>query len=151
MKSIFTSCLFILFFALVGCAPSLSSNVYSADQVGVANKTATGVIVGKRLVEINNSNPHVGAMAGTVAGAAGGSAIGGGTRAHVIGGVGGAVVGGLLGNALDQKVNHQKGYEYLIRLTQGNTISITQTVDTNLPVGQSVLIIYGNPVRVIAQ
>lgn len=151
MKRCLQFFMMVLSFSLVvACAPNLSSSSYSGNQVGVANNTVSGVIVGKRLVNINN-NTGVGAVVGTVGGAVAGSAIGGGTRANVLGGLGGAVVGGLLGNAVEKGVSSQKGFEYVIRVSKGKTISVTQTADTNLAIGEHVMVIYGNPVRVVPQ
>lgn len=138
----------ILFFSLAACAPSLSSNVYSGNQVGVASDTVSGVIVSKRVINIQN-NTGVGAVVGTVGGAVAGSTIGGSTSANILGGLGGAVVGGLAGNAIEKGVSSQQGFEYVIRVSKSKTISVTQTADTNLAVGDKVMVIYGNPVRVI--
>jgi len=137
-----------LSFSLAACAPDLSSGTYGGGQVGVASQALSGTIVGKRLVKINN-NSHVGGAVGAVGGAVAGSFIGGGTRENILGGLGGAVVGGLVGNAIDNKVNSQQGFEYVIRIKKGKTIAVTQTVDNNLAIGQRVMVIYGDPVRVI--
>lgn len=130
------------------CAPNLSSNTYSGGQVGVASKAISGTIVSKRTVQIDN-NSHVGGLIGTASGAVAGSTIGSGTTANVLGGIGGAVVGGLVGNAIDKGIHSQQGFEYIIRTNKGETIAVTQAMDTNLPVGSRVLVIYGEKTRVI--
>ena len=138
----------VLCFSLAACAPDLSSSTYRAGQVGVASQTVTGTVVGKRLVNIDR-NSHVGAAVGAVGGAVAGSFIGGGTRENILGGLGGAVVGGLVGNAVDKGVSRQQGFEYIIRINKSKTISVTQTADNNLAIGERVMVIYGNPVRVV--
>lgn len=139
----------ILFFSLAACAPNLAANSYSSDQVGVANNTVSGVIISKRIVKINK-NTGAGGLLGVAGGAVAGSAIGGGTRANILGGIGGALVGGLAGNAIEKGISSSEGFEYIIRLNKGKTISVTQTADNNLAVGEHVRVIYGNPVRVIS-
>lgn len=151
MKRIIQLCLIVFSLSLLtACAPNLSSGNYSGSQVGVASKTVTGTIISKRLVQIDN-NSGMGGLLGAGAGAVAGSAIGGGTRANILGGIGGAVAGGLIGNAVDKGIHSQQGFEYIIRVSKGNTISVTQTTETNLAVGQKVMVIYGNPVRVIPE
>jgi len=127
-------------FLLTACAPNLSANNYTANQVGVANKAVSGVIVDKRVVNIDN-NSGVGGVAGTVAGAAAGSTIGGSTASNIVGGVGGALVGGLLGHAVDKSIHAQQGYQYIVKLNKNQTIAVTQTLDSNFRVGQHVLVI----------
>jgi len=139
-----------LIVALAACAPTYSSSNYSGSQVGVANKTVSGVITGKRLVNID-SNSNVGAVVGAVGGGIAGSAIGGGTRANLLGGLGGAVIGGLAGNAIEKGVRKAQGYEYIIRISKGNSIAVTQGIDSSLSIGQRVTVIYGDPVRVIPE
>jgi outer membrane lipoprotein SlyB len=134
--------------SLAACAPDLSSSTYNAGQVGVANQTVTGTIVGKRLVRIDRDR-NIGTAVGAVGGAVAGSFIGGGTRENILGGLGGAVLGGLAGNAIEKGVVRQQGFEYVIRINKNQTISVTQTADNNLAIGERVMVIYGNPVRVI--
>jgi len=148
MKYLLSLVTVVLSFSLVACAPDLSSGTYGAGQVGVANQAVTGTIIGKRVVKINN-NSHVGGIVGATGGALAGSFIGGGTRENLLGGLGGAVVGGLAGNAIDEKIHSQQGFEYIIRVSKHKTIAVTQTADNNLAIGTRVMVIYGNPVRVI--
>jgi outer membrane lipoprotein SlyB len=151
MRHFLTLIIIAFSFSLAACAPDLSSSTYSGGQVGVANQTTTGTIVGKRLVTINASREGIntGTAVGAVGGAVAGSFIGGGTRENILGGLGGAVVGGVLGNAIDKKVNTKQGFEYMIRINKGHTIAVTQTADNNLAIGTPVMVVYGNPVRVV--
>lgn len=138
-----------LFLALTSCAKNISPNTYSGSEVGVVSKVKKGVIVSERAVSINNASGN-GGIAGTVAGAAGGAALGGNASTAVMGGVGGAVVGGVVGHVIDQGVNHHQGYEYIIRLQEGETVSVTQTEDLRFSPGQPVLVIYGAMTRIIS-
>lgn len=149
MKNLFTMIIAtFLCVILTACAQSLSPNTYQASQVGVASRAVPGVIVAKRIVDIDG-NSGVGGLAGAVAGGAAGSGIGGSTAGHVVGAVGGALAGGLAGNAIDSAMNRQQGIEYIIKLKKGGTISITQTQDMQFQVHQRVLVIYGPKTRII--
>jgi len=134
--------------SLSACAPNLSPNSYSADQVGVASTVKHGVVISRRPVNID-SNTGVGGLAGAGAGAIAGSAIGGSGAANAIGAIGGAIVGGLVGNAAESSVNHQVGFEYIIRQGNGRTISVVQTQDMMFAIGERVMVIYGPQVRVL--
>lgn len=138
----------LLSIVLTGCSPNLSSNVLNAGEVGTVNKTASGVIISKRAVQIDN-NSRVGGLVGTGGGALAGSLISHNTTAQIAGALGGAVLGGVIGNALDQSIHSQIGYEYVIRLQNHQVITVTQTQDTNLFVGQKVMVIYGPRTRLI--
>lgn len=133
---------------LTSCGVSVSPNTYQASEVGVASKVVPGVIVAKRPVNID-ANSGAGGLAGIAAGAAAGSTVGSGTAGNVVGAVGGAVVGGLAGNAIDKAVNHQRGFEYIIKLKKGSTISVVQSEEQPFRVNQHVLIIYGAMTRLI--
>ena len=75
--------------------------------------------------------------------------IGGGNTAHLLGAVGGAILGGFAGNAAQEGLTSQQGYEYIVRLDNGNTVSTTQGADVLLNPGQRCQIIFGNPARII--
>ncbi len=133
---------------LGGCARNISPNTYQAAEAGVVSKVVSGVIIGKREVNID-ANSGAGGMAGVAAGATGGSAIGGGARSNIVGAIGGAVIGGVIGNAADKAVNRHKGFEYIIRLDNGSIISIAQTNDIQFEVKQRVLVVYGAMTRIV--
>ena len=66
-----------------------------------------------------------------------------------LGAVGGAILGGFAGNAAQEGLTSQQGYEYIVRLDNGNTVSTTQGADVLLNPGQRCQIIFGNPARII--
>ena len=134
---------------MIGCAPNVSPNNYGASDVGVASKVVPGVILSRRQINID-ANSGAGGIAGAVAGGAAGTAVGGSPVASVVGAVGGAVVGGVIGNAADKAVNHHKGVEYIIKLDNGNIISVAQAEDLQFIPHQRVLVIYGAMTRVVA-
>lgn len=133
---------------MTGCAQNISPNTYQTNEVGVATKVKKGVVLSKRTVNIDNKS-GVGGVAGAVGGAAAGSTLGSGASTNVIGAVGGAVIGGLLGNAIDKGIHNQQGIEYIVKLENGDTISITQAPDMQFSVNQRVLVVYGAMTRLI--
>lgn len=147
-KMIPTIALIIFAFTLSSCAQNISPNTYTGSEVGVVSKVKKGVVISRRAIKIDNAS-GMGGIAGATAGAAGGSAIGGVSSTHVMGAVGGAVVGGLVGHAIDKNVNAHKGYEYLIRLEKGQTISVVQTEEMQFQPNQHVLVIFGAMTRII--
>ncbi|MBI5447309.1 MAG: hypothetical protein HY939_01090 [Gammaproteobacteria bacterium] len=133
---------------LAGCASNTSPNTYESSEVGVARKVLSGTVIGRRAVKVDN-NSGVGGLAGTAAGAAAGSAIGGDSTTHLIGAIGGAVVGGVVGNAADKGLHQQQGFEYIIKMKKGLTISIVQVQEVPFEINQPVLVVYGEKTRVI--
>lgn len=134
---------------LTGCAQNLSPNSYETQQVNSVSKVEKGSIVSKRIVAIDN-NSGVGGAAGVGVGASGGSLIGNNVATNIIGGIGGALVGGLIGNAIDKSIHHQEGYEYIVKLDDGKTISVVQTKENDFAVNQKVLVIMGKNARIVA-
>lgn len=145
--SLFISTL-LLCVGLNGCAQNLSPNTYDGSAVGVASTVKKGMIIAKRPVNINN-NSGAGGLAGAATGAAAGSMVGGNTATNVIGAIGGAVIGGLAGNAIDSGINNHNGYEYIIRLNNGKSISVVQVQEMVFSVHQRVLVIYGRTTRLV--
>lgn len=133
---------------LTGCGLQTSPNVYDACEAGVASKVAHGVIIAKRKVKIDGRS-GVGGLAGAAGGAVGGSAIGGSSRGNIAGAIGGAVIGGIVGDAIDKGINRKTGYEYIIQLRNGPTISVAQTQDLEFDVQQRVMVIYGPTTRIV--
>ena len=142
--------LFICISCLVlgGCTKNISPNTYDASEVGTANKVLSGKIIAKRPINID-VNSGIGGIAGATAAGAAGSTIGNNGATHTIGAVGGAVAGGLVGNAIEKEIRKTKGYEYIIKLDNGSTISVAQVKDLPLSVNQQVLVIYGPTTRVV--
>lgn len=134
--------------ALYGCAQNVSPNTYTTGEVGVVSKVKPGVIIAKRVINIDNSS-GVGGVAGVGAGAAAGSMIGSRAATNIVGGVGGAVVAGVVGHQIDKAVNRHVGYEYIIKLDEDSTVAVVQEKSVQLATGQRVLVIYGAMTRVV--
>lgn len=133
---------------LSACRSDIGANDYTTGSVGRASSAYECSVVSVRQVNVKSNN-GVGTLAGGAAGAIGGYAIGGDKTAHLLGGVGGAVLGGMLGNAAQNALSSQSGYEYIVKLNNGRLETITQGTDVLLSPGQKCLLLMGNPNRLI--
>lgn len=133
---------------IAGCASDIDSNYYSTGSVGQVSQAQGCTVVSVRPIKVSTQN-GAGTAIGGIAGGIAGSQIGGGNTAHLLGAVGGAILGGFAGNAAQKGLTSQQGYEYIVRLDNGNTVSTTQGADVLLNPGQRCQIIFGNPARII--
>jgi len=134
--------------ALAGCGKDYSPNTYASNAVQQANKVEVGIVIGFREVMISASGT-VGAVTG---GAAGGVL---GAQSDVVGigsalgAVGGTAIGGVVGTAIEHASGDTTGWEYIIRKSNGELLSVTQREPRPIAVGQKVLVITGNQARVV--
>lgn len=153
MKNFFKLLILPCVLIMAGCAGDIGADNYETSAAGQVNSASAGVVVAVRQVKVATSDGSVGTLAGGVAGGAAGSMIGGNPAVNVIGAVGGALLGGMIGNAAQDKLSEQIGYEYIIKLDSGNLITITQGRDNALAVGQRCIVLNasrGERARVIA-
>lgn len=139
---------FFLVALLAGCAANVRSDHYSVGSVGRVNQGQAGTVVSVRLVQIDR-NTGVGGAAGTALGGIGGSTIGKGSRANAAGAIGGAVAGAVVGSAIDAAITKTEGYEYVLAMKNGALLTVTQGTDTLFREGDAVILLQGNPARVI--
>jgi outer membrane lipoprotein SlyB len=133
--------------SIAGCGPSYSPNTYATNAVQQANKVDPGVIVGVR--EVGVSTPGtVGATVGGAAGGIAGAQVGQGAET-AFSTLGGVLVGGIAGSAAEHVVGDTSAFEYIIRKTNGDLVSVTQKDATPLTIGEKVLVIAGNQARVV--
>jgi outer membrane lipoprotein SlyB len=132
---------------LGGCTPSYSPNSYDAAAVQKANKAEQGIVVGVRKVDVTAAGT-TGALVGGAAGGIAGSQAGSGSTS-AFGALGGSVVGGLLGIGVERAAGDTTAYEYVVRETNNQLVSVTQRDKTPLVVGQHVLVISGAQARVV--
>lgn len=133
---------------IAGCANTTNPNTYSVGSVGQVNRSVSGIVISARPVNIN-TNTGIGAGVGGAAGAVAGSSIGGGARANALGAIGGAVIGAIAGSAVEQSGANQPGMEYVISTANGSLLTVAQGVDPRFQENDRVIILYGNPSRVI--
>ncbi len=128
---------------LAACTGNIGADKYETSSVGKINTAAEGVIINVRTVRVATSDGVVGKVAGGVAGGIAGSTIGGGTGS-ALATVGGVVLGGILGDKAQESLSAQDAYEYIVKLNNGNTITLTQGTDVELKVGQKVYVLDAN-------
>jgi outer membrane lipoprotein SlyB len=134
---------------LAGCGPTYSPNTYAATAVQQANKVDQAVVVGVRAIDISaqaNIGTLAGAGAGGIAGATTGDTLGLGSA---LGALGGSVLGGIVGSTVEHQTSDTNGYEYIVRKSSGELMSVTQKDEKPLVIGAHVLIIAGNQARIV--
>ena len=134
--------LIVVAMMITGCAQSISSDYYTTSNVNQMSTVQKGVIVSTRVVQVASDSGTAGTVAGAALGGIAGSAFGsgGGQVASI---VGGAVVGGLVGDVAQKEMSKQTGVEYIVKLRNGNMVSIVQGPTPTFNRGQHVLIQYG--------
>ena len=136
--------------ALSGCARNISSDNYNARTIGEASFSYQGVVSSARQVDVSEGDyledNKMGMLLGGGAGGLAGSQIGSG-RGAVAGAVGGAVLGAVAGAFAEKALKEQKGMEYVVRLNNGQMMTVVQGVDNPLAVGQRVIIMVKNEGR----
>ncbi len=133
---------------LAACQADIGSNQYGTSSVGRAAAASPCSVISVRQVSVKSDN-NAGMLAGALAGGVGGYAIGSGKTAHNLGAVGGALLGGYAGDKAQGVLSSQSGYEYVVRLDNGQVMTLTQGTDVLLSPGQRCMILLGNPSRLI--
>lgn len=135
-------------FALIGCSQSYSPQTYSTAAVQQVNKVETGLVVGFRQVRISASGT-VGAVTGGAAGGVLGSRSSTVGIDSALGTVGGTAIGTIIGTTVEHVSSDTYGWEYIVRKSNGDLLSVTQSEEAPLPLGQKVLVIAGNQARIV--
>jgi outer membrane lipoprotein SlyB len=139
----------VLPLALAACGPRYSPDAYATRAVQQMNRVEQGVVIGRRNVTVQ-AEGATGAATGGAAGGIVGSQAPGGNITGAIGAVGGALVGGLIGSAAERVAGDTTAFEYIVRKTNGDLVSVTQRDARPLDVGARVLVIAGNQARIVA-
>jgi outer membrane lipoprotein SlyB len=133
--------------AVAGCAPNYSPDTYASAAAQQANKVDQGIIVGVRAIQIS-ADTTLATTTGAAAGAVAGSTVGGGTGS-ALGAVGGTLAGGVVGNVVGHTSGDTDGFEYIVKKTNGDLLSVTQKDLAPLGIGAHVLLIEGPQARVV--
>jgi outer membrane lipoprotein SlyB len=149
-NKLIVSILCILALLLTSCERNINSNAYTAASVGEASFSYQGTVISVRQVQVqegdrledNKSGIGLGALGGGVIGNQFGN--GGGNLAATIGG---AVVGGVIGSMVEKKLKEQTGFEYVVKLTNGQIMTVVQGLDAAFGIGQRVIVIVSNDGR----
>ncbi len=108
-----------------GCASGLGGDTYSRDEVRRTMTVQYGTVEAVRPVRIEGTKSPVGTVAGAAIGGIAGSGVGEG-RGQAAATVLGAVVGGLAGSAVEEGVTRKPGFEFTVRLDNGQVLAVVQ-------------------------
>lgn len=122
-KQIFYFMLISLSLLLYGCAKDLPPGSYDSTEVGKLKKVIPGVIISKRPIHIYTKKADVAFTENFSA-----------TDENP---------------QIDTGAKRTKGYEYVIKLHNGDIVSIAQQEDLKLKIKQHVLVIYGSTTRIV--
>lgn len=122
---------------LAGCGIGDTNTTYACRDIGVQGEYETGQIVDMMPIKTEGSNT-LGGLAGGVAGGAAGSMIGGNTAVNIIGATAGAVAGMMIGAKAEEALTSDSAYEFVIRKSNGRYVTVVQTNELNLRVGDRV-------------
>jgi outer membrane lipoprotein SlyB len=134
---------------LATCGPSYSPDTYASSAVQQAARVDQGVVAGVREVAVTPQG-----TTGAVAGAAAGGAVGahvpaGSSVTSTLGAIGGSLIGGLVGSGAEKAMGETRAWEYIVRKTSGELVSVTQRDTSALAVGTRVLVISGSQARIV--
>lgn len=135
-------------FAISACTSNIGADQYATDSIGEVNRALKGTVVSVRAISVSSDGP-AGTLIGGAAGGVAGSMIGGSDTAHILGAIGGAVLGGIAGDAAQEGLSKQSGYEYVVELDNGNLVTVSQGNDVLLNPGQRCMVLYGSRARVV--
>jgi outer membrane lipoprotein SlyB len=135
---------------LAACTSQYGGNTVQGSGANQVNRVLPGVVLASQPVTIRGeSGRGIGSAVGGVAGGIAGSTLGTSRVEGALGAIGGAVLGGLAGSVAGDRLGNESGVEYIIRLEDGQTVTVVQGAEPALEAGQRVLIVYGRQVRVI--
>lgn len=149
MKKLALIVLLPLALMLGACTENIGPDHYNTSAAGQVTRAVRGTVLSVRTVQVSDGDGQIGKFAGAAAGGVAGSMIGGSDAAHILGALGGAVIGGIAGDAAQNQLSKQTGYEYTIQLDNGGIVSIVQGGDVVLQPGQKCMVLYGNQSRVV--
>jgi outer membrane lipoprotein SlyB len=138
----------VIAFALAGCAPP-GTSVYTESQIGRAATVMHGKVLAIRTVTLQGDSSGAGALTGAVAGGAAGTMVSGDPALAVAGAAGGVLVGGVAGAVAEEQFRRAGGVELIVQQENGQTIAVAQTNEQALKVGDSVLVLRSDKVRII--
>ena len=122
------------------CTSRIGADQYDTSAVGEVNRAVKGTVVSVRQISIASNN-GAGTLIGGAAGGVAGSMIGGSDTAHIL--------GAIAGNAAQEGLSSQSGYEYVIQLDNGSMVTVSQGNDVLLNPGQKCMVLYGKRARVV--
>ncbi len=148
MKKYMTAAVLPLALLMNACTSNIGANQYATSSTGQVNRAMECTVVSVRAVTVQSDN-NAGTLVGGAAGGVAGTLLGGNDTTKILGAIGGAVVGGIAGDAAQGQLSKQGGYEYVVRTTGGNIMTVTQGNDVLMTPGEKCMLLYGDKARVI--
>lgn len=130
----------LMAFGLTACGIGNTNTTYERYDIGQQGTVSYGTIINMSVINTAGTST-VGTLGGAVAGGAAGSMIGGNTAVNIIGGVGGALLGGMIGNAAESAITKDTAIEFIVQKQNGQIVSVVQSNELNLRVGDYVMLI----------
>ena len=140
---------FILLLGFLSGCSLHSGSAYEQGEMGEPAYFKKGVILSVRDIKIKGKESGVGAVAGAATGGLAGSTLGDNTATRALGALGGAVVGGLVGNTAEKLITGGNASEFIVQPDKGEPYSLVQVNDENLRVGDRVLIMESEKLRIV--
>lgn len=131
---------------LFGCAPQIGGTQYGSGGARTAQTVSFGTVQSVSVVHVEGSGDGqtlLGTAGGAVVGGILGSLVGGG-RGRTLTTLGGALAGAAGGYAGTRLLTGQDGFEIMVLLDNGQTISVVQGQDITFSPGQRVRVLSGS-------
>lgn len=128
---------------IASCGIGDTNTTYARSEIGAQGKVETGTIIDMMKIK-TEGRQGLGTIAGGVAGGAAGSLIGGNTAVNVIGGAVGALAGAVIAGKAEEKLTEDVAVEFTIQKTMGSIVTVVQSNELNLRVGDKVLLSTAN-------
>ena len=146
MKALLLIAGIVFTFAMTGCSDSSSTATLSPSAMRQANKVDRAVVASYRQVEVSDPSHGLGVAGGETVG----SMIGSGNAGQATAAMTGLLIAGPLVPALQHTYADAPAYEYVLRKSNGDTVTLAQKQNEPYEVGQHVLIYYGVQARIVA-
>lgn len=132
---------------LASCARQISPGVYEGRNVGTVTETYTGTVQSARYVVVQEDEMlQDNWLGGAIGGAAGGLAASelGQGKGKVAATAGGALAGAALGALAQRGLQRQNAIEYIVRMDDGQLMTIVQGTEPQIPQGRRVYVQSGS-------
>ena len=132
---------------VLGCASTDNRRIFSEAQTGKAQQSVTATVLSAKPILIQKDTSGLGATAGALAG----GGIAGESTGNVAIIIAGIIWGAVVGEAIEGAANIVDGTEYVIQADTGTIFTVAQINKgyEALNVGQSVILVYGSPTKLL--
>ena len=146
LKKFLLTLIWLFIFLQTNCSLH-SGSTYDRGEMGQPQSFSKGIIISERNVTVKGTESGVGAVSGAVIGGLGGSQVSDDGAISAIGAIGGAIVGGMVGAKAEELIMRDNASEFVIQPDVGDPFTLIQINDKKLKVGNRVLIINSDKIR----